>query len=72
MWPTRTRATAQPVDLPEHAWELSGGRNADGYYVVFHPESHYWPLQLVECGIVLALAATATATAFTLLRRRTA
>ncbi|MEV0977062.1 hypothetical protein [Streptomyces sp. NPDC049915] len=72
LWPTRTRTATHPVDLPEHAWELAGGRNADVYYVVFHPESHYWPLQLVECGIVLALAATATATSFTLLRRRTA
>ncbi|MFD9938839.1 ABC transporter permease [Streptomyces massasporeus] len=36
-----------------------------------HPSSHFWPLQLVETGIVLAVAALATATAFLVLRRRT-
>ncbi|MEW2810418.1 ABC transporter permease [Streptomyces massasporeus] len=36
-----------------------------------HPASHFWPLQLVETGIVLAVAALATATAFLVLRRRT-
>lgn len=41
-------------------------------FTVYHPISHYWPLQLVETGIVLALAAVLTATAFWLLRRRTA
>ncbi|WP_431963135.1 hypothetical protein [Actinacidiphila sp. bgisy160] len=37
-----------------------------------HPASHYWPLQLVETGIVLALAALACWACFALLRRRTA
>ncbi|MFD9395235.1 hypothetical protein ACFWBB_32240 [Streptomyces sp. NPDC060000] len=43
-----------------------------GYYTTYHPESHYWPIHLVETGIVLAVAALATAAAFLLLRRRTA
>ncbi|OQR59985.1 hypothetical protein B6E66_32415 [Streptomyces maremycinicus] len=43
-----------------------------GTYTTYHPESHYWPLQLVETGVVLAVAALATAAAFVLLRRRTA
>ncbi|MFH0176237.1 hypothetical protein [Streptomyces cacaoi] len=43
-----------------------------GYYTTYHPESHYWPIQLVETGVVLAVAALATAAAFLLLRRRTA
>ncbi|GHD57848.1 transporter [Streptomyces mirabilis] len=43
-----------------------------GYYSVYHPDSHFWPLQLVETGIVLAVTAAATAAAFRLLRRRTA
>ncbi|MGW2050367.1 hypothetical protein ACWCPF_35125 [Streptomyces sp. NPDC001858] len=43
-----------------------------GTYVTYHPESHFWPLQLVESGIVLAVAAAVTAAAFVLLRRRTA
>ncbi|MET9515292.1 ABC transporter permease [Streptomyces sp. NPDC002994] len=38
----------------------------------YHPVSHFWPLQLVETGIVLALAALLTAAAFYVLRRRSA
>ncbi|MEU4095253.1 hypothetical protein [Streptomyces sp. NPDC026673] len=37
-----------------------------------HTPSHYWPLQLVETGIVLTLAALACGACFALLRRRTA
>ncbi|GCB48056.1 hypothetical protein [Streptomyces sp. NL15-2K] len=36
-----------------------------------HPPSHFWPMNLVETGILLAVAATATTAAFRLLRRRT-
>jgi hypothetical protein len=43
-----------------------------GFYTTYHPESHYWPLHLVETGIVLAVTAAVTAAAFWLLRRRTA
>ncbi|MFH8490877.1 hypothetical protein [Streptomyces longisporoflavus] len=43
-----------------------------GWYNDFHPSSHFWPLQFVETGIVLALAAVATYAAFRVLRRRTA
>ncbi|MGV9645998.1 ABC transporter permease [Streptomyces sp. NPDC003333] len=43
-----------------------------GYYRDFHPASHFWPLQLVETGIVLALAAVAVLVSFRLLNRRTA
>ena len=39
-------------------------------YAKIHPTSHYWPIQLVETGIVLALAAAAVAAAFWALRRR--
>ncbi|MFJ2148497.1 hypothetical protein ACIOHB_06935 [Streptomyces microflavus] len=38
-------------------------------YVDYHPASHYWPLQLVETGILLALAALAVFAAFRVLRR---
>ncbi|MFF3322271.1 hypothetical protein [Streptomyces sp. NPDC002889] len=41
-----------------------------GSYAVFHPASHFWPLQLVETGIVLALTAVLTVAAFAVLRRR--
>ncbi|MER6101865.1 hypothetical protein ABT115_05840 [Streptomyces sp. NPDC001832] len=39
-------------------------------YVDYHPASHFWPLQLVETGILLALGALAVALAFRVLRRR--
>ncbi|MGW6258172.1 hypothetical protein [Streptomyces sp. NPDC055085] len=42
------------------------------FWATVHPESHFWPLQLVESGVLLAVAGAATAAAFTLLRRRTA
>ncbi|KUO20568.1 hypothetical protein [Streptomyces dysideae] len=42
-----------------------------GYFTDFHPASHFWPLQLIGTGLALAVAATAAATAFWLLRRRT-
>ncbi|MFH8800279.1 hypothetical protein ACH4F6_11885 [Streptomyces sp. NPDC017936] len=43
-----------------------------GFYTTYHPESHFWPLQLVETGVVLAVAALAAVAAFRVLRRRTA
>ncbi|MFI6462973.1 hypothetical protein [Streptomyces sp. NPDC050528] len=43
-----------------------------GYYVDYHPASHFWPLQLMETGIVLGATALTLTLAFTLLRRRTA
>ncbi|SBT94200.1 hypothetical protein GA0115233_108129 [Streptomyces sp. DI166] len=42
-----------------------------GYYADYHPTSHFWPLHLVETGIVLAAASVAVGAAFWLLRRRT-
>ncbi|MFF0202359.1 ABC transporter permease [Streptomyces sp. NPDC005017] len=42
-----------------------------GHYADHHPSSHFWPLQLVETGIVLALTAATAAAAFWLIRRRT-
>ncbi|WP_432175752.1 hypothetical protein [Streptomyces sp. Tue6028] len=41
------------------------------FWATYHPEAHFWPLQLVETGIVLAVAGLATAGAFRLLRHRT-
>ncbi|WP_406200688.1 ABC transporter permease [Streptomyces sp. NBC_01017] len=42
-----------------------------GFYRDFHPSSHFWPLQLTETGIALAVAALAVLVAFRLLKRRT-
>ncbi|MFF5774990.1 ABC transporter permease [Streptomyces californicus] len=44
-------------------------RGAVDYFAEVHPASHYWPLQLVETGILLALAALAVFAAFRVLRR---
>ncbi|MET9970612.1 ABC transporter permease [Streptomyces sp. NPDC006356] len=41
------------------------------FYRDYHPSSHFWPLQLVETGIVLAVAALTVLVAFRLLSRRT-
>ncbi|MGW0627896.1 hypothetical protein [Streptomyces sp. NPDC002758] len=72
LWPTVTRTSPRRFELPDSAWQLRQGRNADGFYAVYHPESHFWPLHLVETGIVLAVTAAATTAAYTVLRRRTA
>ncbi|WP_432197009.1 ABC transporter permease [Streptomyces sp. bgisy027] len=42
-----------------------------GFYRDYHPASHFWPLQLVETGIVLAVTALVVLIAFRLLKRRT-
>ncbi|MFC9704281.1 ABC transporter permease [Streptomyces sp. NPDC056943] len=44
--------------------------NVVGQYWDHHPSSHYWPIQLIETGIVLALAALALYAAFRVLRAR--
>ncbi|MFJ8107598.1 ABC transporter permease [Streptomyces sp. NPDC096132] len=46
--------------------------DATGFYATYHPESHYWALQLTTTALVLAVAAALTVAAFTLLRRSTA
>ncbi|MCX5200317.1 ABC transporter permease [Streptomyces sp. NBC_00237] len=44
-------------------------RGAVEHYSDVHPESHFWPLQLVETGIVVVLGAGAVWLAFRVLRR---
>ncbi|MGW2558500.1 ABC transporter permease [Streptomyces sp. NPDC001514] len=39
-------------------------------FAAYHPASHFWPVQFVETGVVLALAALVTVVAFRVLRRR--
>ncbi|MEU5345028.1 hypothetical protein AB0H18_30070 [Streptomyces sp. NPDC020766] len=48
------------------------GSDLDEIWATYHPRYHYWPLQLAETGVVLAVAALAVTAAFVLLRRRTA
>ncbi|MGW7362579.1 ABC transporter permease [Streptomyces sp. NPDC054841] len=67
-------ATGQRV---EQCWEphvamppgCHPGTGIREWYAVFHPASHFWPIQLVETGIVLALTAAAAFAAFRVLRR---
>jgi hypothetical protein len=61
-WPS-VSSTA-PFEPSDDVWHLEDG--------TFHPPSHFWPMNLVETGILLAVGATATTAAFWLLRRRTA
>ncbi|MDX3387841.1 hypothetical protein PV682_41325 [Streptomyces niveiscabiei] len=69
LWPTVTRPTAAVDPDPlNSSWVLA----THGTTTTYHPKSHFWPLHLMETGLVLTLAATATAAAFWLLHRRTA
>ncbi|MFJ9816918.1 hypothetical protein ACIRU3_16890 [Streptomyces sp. NPDC101151] len=72
LWPALTRTSDRRFEPPAEAWRVNWGRNADGYFAVYHPASHFWPLQWVETGIVLAVAALTTAAAYAVLRRRAA
>ncbi|MFK0096547.1 hypothetical protein [Streptomyces sp. NPDC091040] len=62
-----------PVDTCWDAGAKAGrclaDRGVTGYYVDYHPASHFWPLQLTETALLLVLAAAATALAFRVLRR---
>ncbi|WP_405949019.1 ABC transporter permease [Streptomyces prunicolor] len=44
---------------------------AVGYYNDYHPQSHYWPLQLTATAIILAVTALLALAAFRLLERQT-
>ncbi|WP_179500228.1 ABC transporter permease [Streptomyces sp. WZ.A104] len=56
-------------DLAQHIEACLRDRGAVSDFIEYHPASHYWPLQLVETGILLALAALAVLLAFRALRR---
>ena len=45
--------------------------DAVSYYNDYHPQSHYWPLQLTATAIILAVTALLTVAAFRLLKRQT-
>ncbi|MEU3057059.1 ABC transporter permease [Streptomyces griseus] len=62
----------QDCDAAHSLWDVETcmrERGAVEYFAEVHPASHYWPLQLVETGILLALAALAVFAAFRVLRR---
>jgi hypothetical protein len=58
-------------DLWSTAHEQCLSRNdVTAQYVDHHPQSHFWPTQFIESGILLALAALALFAAFRVLRTR--
>ncbi|MFD6549501.1 hypothetical protein [Streptomyces sp. NPDC058398] len=46
------------------------GSGLTDFWTTYQPESHFWPLQLVESGLLLAVTGLVAAAAFALLRRR--
>jgi hypothetical protein len=62
LWPTVPRTPG--TESSGSVWQVENG--------AYHPPSHFWPMNLVETGILLAIAALATAAAFLVLRHRTA
>ncbi|GGS59601.1 ABC transporter permease [Streptomyces sp. CACIS-1.16CA] len=57
------------TDMAGSAEACMRARGGVLHFTEVHPSSHYWPLQLVETGILLALAALAVFAAFRVLRR---
>ncbi|MEU2099684.1 ABC transporter permease [Streptomyces globisporus] len=57
------------TDMAGSAEACMRARGGVLHFTEVHPASHYWPLQLVETGILLALAALAVFAAFRVLRR---
>ncbi|MDN0194302.1 ABC transporter permease [Streptomyces sp. S.PNR 29] len=64
-------STAECGDLGDLG-DLYVRLDAVGHYRDYHPRSHYWPLQLVGTGVLIAVAVLLAVAAFHLLRRRTA
>ncbi|MFD9030469.1 ABC transporter permease [Streptomyces sp. NPDC059567] len=55
---------------PQSADTCYASKGITGQYVDYHPYAHFWPTQLIETGIVLAVAALALFAAFRVLRAR--
>ncbi|MES5821555.1 hypothetical protein [Streptomyces sp. RG80] len=66
-------ATGERIPIPdcEDSMKCFADHGVTGYYLDYHPASHFWPLQLIETGLVLTVAAVAVGAAFWLLRRGT-
>ncbi|WP_043494685.1 hypothetical protein [Streptomyces viridosporus] len=70
LWPAEALPAHEEFALPDSAWRLEAV--GTGHPTAYHPASHFWPLHLVETGLVLAVAVVAAVAAFAVLRRRTA
>ncbi|MFF0748302.1 ABC transporter permease [Streptomyces sp. NPDC004267] len=57
-------------DAGKTAQQCLDAKGVTGQYVDYHPDWHFWPTQLVESALLLALAALALLAAFRLLRAR--
>ncbi|MET9832907.1 ABC transporter permease [Streptomyces sp. NPDC006385] len=66
-------STGARAPMPDCAGEPGclAAHDLTGYYSDHHPSSHFWPLQLVETGVVLAVTALVVLIAFRLLKRLT-
>ncbi|MFD5843377.1 hypothetical protein [Streptomyces chartreusis] len=75
LWPKATRTATGSLEMPRSVfvadWDATATDGVRHIRVTYHPQSHFWPLQYVETGLLLALAAAAALAAFALLRRRT-
>ncbi|MFE5816872.1 hypothetical protein [Streptomyces sp. NPDC056479] len=75
LWPKVTRTGTGDLSPPPSTlvadWHASTADGVRHIRMTYHPPSHFWPLQYVETGLLLALTAAAALTAFAVLRRRT-
>ncbi|WP_236241457.1 ABC transporter permease [Streptomyces sp. CC228A] len=69
--------TEDGARLPyDSCWDLQTGHDAcppelgvTSWFIEYHPPSAFWPVQLTETALILALAAAVAAAAFRVLRR---
>ncbi|MEU1405334.1 ABC transporter permease [Streptomyces sp. NPDC005728] len=59
------------ASTPQDCLRLFEKQGAVGYFRTYHPDAHFWPLQLTTSAFLLALAALLTLAAFLVLRRLT-
>ncbi|MGW4157973.1 ABC transporter permease [Streptomyces sp. NPDC004788] len=57
-------------DVDKSPQQCLDAKGVTGQYLDYHPDWHFWPTQLIETGILLALAALALTAAFRVLRAR--
>ncbi|KMO99670.1 ABC transporter permease [Streptomyces roseus] len=58
------------VERTGRLYDCPADMDVTGRYVEFHPASHYWPTQLLETSLILALSAGLLYAAFRLVRTR--
>ncbi|MFI8350106.1 ABC transporter permease [Streptomyces sp. NPDC085596] len=59
------------ADVSDSCHRLYERHGGTGFFSSYHPESHYWPLQLTTSALLLVVTALLTAASFAVLRRRT-